>query len=121
MPRLPKSLPSTDRSAIELVIRELRRIGFRPWQIFDPEKSWIDLPDGLAEVMRSIMDLDDAEVMFEHQTRGDAFWIRFVMGNDPYEVVCDHTFREEGDAGYDAYQVVDGIINHWINIESEAL
>ena len=27
------------------------------------------------------------------------FDVRFVMGNDPQEVVCDHSYKDEGEVG----------------------
>lgn len=119
---LPKSLPRDDNAGILAAINALKSVGYRPWQWFDEDyNEWLDLPEPVAEVVAEITSVDDAEVMFEHTERGNAFWVRFVMGNDPSEVICDHSYMDEDEVGHDAYQAIDNLINRWIDIESGAL
>lgn len=118
---LPKSLPRDDKAGIRAAIAALGSVGYKPWQWFDEDyATWADFEDG-ANVVDVITGVDDAEVMFEHTRNGNAFWVRFVMGNDPSEVICDHSYKDEGETGYDGYQAIDALINRWIEIESEAL
>lgn len=119
---LPKSLPRDDKAGIRAAIAALASVGYKPWQWFDEDSAtWVDFEDG-ANVVDTITGVDDASVMFEHDKKGNAFYVRFVMGNDPSEVVCDHSWKEsEEEIGWDAFAALNALSDRWIEIESEAL
>jgi hypothetical protein len=86
------SAPTSDRSGIRQTVRALIAAGWLPL--------WVDYNDGdvekvtrETETVDAIMAVDDAFLVVEKGTeRG---WVRFVMGNDPDEVVCDYTIKLE--------------------------
>lgn len=82
--------PSTDRSAISQIIDGLTKAGWTLDRVFNGGDEDIDTPTK-AEAMDEILDVDDAFLHVKRTDNSDAGWVRFVMGNDPEEVVCDHT------------------------------
>lgn len=82
------STPNTDRSAISQVIDGLTKAGWTLDRVYNGGDE--DEPTPTKDkAMEEILAVDDA---FLHVKRdGDTGWVRFVMGNDPEEVVCDHT------------------------------
>lgn len=55
---------------------------------------WVQVWGGWGTVVGAMGCVDDAFLVVEKGTeRG---WVRFVMGNDPDEVVCDYTIKLEG-------------------------
>ena len=82
------STPSTDRSAISQVIDGLTKAGWTLDRVYDGGDEDIPTPTK-PEAMEAITAVDDA---FLHVARNeDTGWVRFVMGNEPIEVVCDNT------------------------------
>lgn len=82
--------PCDDRQAMRLVIRGIMAKGVTLDFIYDGEE---DVPvSTTATALDILCNLDDA---FLHVVRPDGIrgWIRFVMGNEPFEVVCDHTIN----------------------------
>lgn len=85
--------PTTDAAGIRQTIRALVADGWTLDRVEfgDPEPE--PVYDDETKAMAIITDLDDAFLVV---TRGDqSGWVRFVMGNEPYEVVCDYTVNLE--------------------------
>lgn len=115
---LLKGLPRSDRSAITRVLKVLRVVGYKAHEIFDEdEATYVGLPRGIADVVNEITGVDDATVAFKGES-GDFFYVRFVMGNDPTEVVCDHSWRDdEGEAGWRAFDALNKLSDRWSELE----
>ena len=118
---LPRRLPTSDRGAITFTLKVLRVAGYKPDQIFDEdEATYVALPKDVASAVREITGVDDATVLFKGED-GDSFYVRFVMGNDPTEVVCDHSWRDdEGDAGWKAFDALNQLNDRWSELEANA-
>ena len=83
--------PTTDAGGIRQTIRALVADG---WTLaFAGMRDELEPVWNETEAMAIITDLDDAFLVV---TKGeDSGWVRFVMGNEPYEVVCDYTINLE--------------------------
>ena len=82
------SAPESDRAGIRQTIRALRAAGYTLLEVFDGEETVPVKTE--TEAIDAIMAVDDA-TLFVRTTEGDYNpWVRFVMGNDPEEVVCDY-------------------------------
>lgn len=116
---LPKRLPRDDRSAVRVTLRVLRAAGYVPHQFFDADDStWVSIPSNITDATDMILGVDDAEVLFRGNYLGDSFWVRFVMGNEPTEVICDHSWRDdEVDVGWIAFDALNQLTNRWIELE----
>ena len=83
--------PTTDAGGIRQTIRALVADGWTLDRVEfgeDPEPVRNE-----TEAMEIITDLDDAFLVV---TKGEeSGWVRFVMGNEPPEVVCDYTINLE--------------------------
>jgi hypothetical protein len=80
--------PSSDLAAIRQTIRALRAAGWTLDRVYvgDDEDQPVSTE---TEAIAVITAVDDA---YLYVKRGDETgWVRFVMGNDPDEVICDHT------------------------------
>jgi hypothetical protein len=80
--------PSSDTAGIRQTIRALKDAGYEVLEVFDGEDTIRVKSE--REAIEAITAVDDA-TLFVHK-RGDDRnpWVRFVMGNDPEEVICDH-------------------------------
>lgn len=83
--------PSSDRAAIRQVIRALKKVGYVPLRVFDGEDVVEAYGGSENDVIAAIMAVDDATLAVTKGEGDEAGWVRFVMGNEPDEVVCDHT------------------------------
>ena len=83
--------PTTDAAGIRQTIRALVADG---WTLDRVEFG--DDPEPVrneTEALEHITSVDDAFLVV---TKGEeSGWVRFVMGNEPYEVVCDYTINLE--------------------------
>lgn len=90
----------SDRAGIRLTIQALTADG---WQL--NRVAWdgdYEQVTGLDDALDLITDLDDSLLVVR---RGEeSGWVRFVLGNDPAEVVCDYTVNLE---------VVDRMLDNW--------
>lgn len=80
--------PTSDRGGIQQVIRALKADAWELDFVYDGGDD--DQPVSTeTEAVNAVMAVDDAFLNFK---RGDETgWVRFVLGNDPDEVVCDYT------------------------------
>lgn len=98
--------PSNDREAITLVLEGLSQRGLTITEVI--EDTWC--PDERTQVttVQEAIDLSngvDEAYVFVLTPDGDEGWIRFVLGNDPEEVVCDHTVNLS--------EFIDPIVDPW--------
>jgi hypothetical protein len=87
--------PTTDRGAMQQIIRALLAEGWKLHSVYDGEE---DIPvTGEKEAIDVVESMDMAHV---HFVKGDPAldssllvrgWIFFVLGNEPDEVACDYT------------------------------
>jgi len=85
--------PTTDRGGIEQVIRALRAAGWELDYVDDTEEK---IPVSTEpEAVEAITAVDEAFLhVKKRESNGvvyDTGYVFFVLGNDPEEVVCDHT------------------------------
>lgn len=81
--------PSTDKAGVRQTYRALKAAGYG-----------IDVQDGAGEefldlnendAIGEVMSCDDGYFLVKDSS-GERFgWVWFVFGNDPEEVICDHT------------------------------
>ena len=81
--------PSSDTAAIRQVIRALKAADYPLVHVYDGEEE-IEVTTE-TEAIDAITAVDDAYLYVRTPNRGILGWVRFVMGNDPEEVVCNHT------------------------------
>lgn len=80
--------PSSDSAAIRQTIRALKGAGYTLLEVFDGEDT-VEVKTE-TEALDAITAVDDA-TLFVRTPEGDRNpWVRFVLGNDPEEVVCDY-------------------------------
>lgn len=80
--------PSSDSAAIRQTIRALKGAGYTLLEVFDGEDTVKVKTE--TEALDAITAVDDA-TLFVRTPEGDRNpWVRFVLGNDPEEVVCDY-------------------------------
>lgn len=98
--------PSNDHEAITLILEGLSQKGVSITEVADD--TWnLNERTVVTEVQEAI-DLStgvDEAYVFVLTPDGDEGWIRFVLGNDPEEVVCDHTVNLS--------EFIDPIVNPW--------
>lgn len=84
--------PSNDREAIDLILSGLSQKGISITEVIDD--TWRPDERTVVTTVQEAIDLvtgvDEAYV-FVLTPEHEPGWIRFVLGNDPEEVVCDHT------------------------------
>lgn len=101
--------PSSDSAGIRQAIRALRGAGYTLVEVWDGEET---VPvKNESEAVAAITAVDDA-TLFVRTPEGDRDpWVRFVMGNDPEEVICDYVVD---------LTVLDDLIDTWIAEEEGA-
>jgi hypothetical protein len=82
--------PTTDRAAIGHIIDGLIKAGWDLSTVNDGEE--IHQTRTKAEAMDTITAVDMAH-LFVNRGNSESGWVYFVLGNDPEEVVCDHTIN----------------------------
>lgn len=80
--------PSSDQAGIRQTIRALRDAGYTLVEVFNGEENVVVRTESAA--IDAIMDVDDATLFVRTPDGQYNPWVRFVMGNDPDEVVCDY-------------------------------
>jgi len=88
------SAPSTDQAGIRQTIRALRAAGYELTEVFDGEDRVLVQTE--ADALDAITAVEDAYLFVTHSADPVPHtWVRFVLGNDPEEVVCDYTTNLE--------------------------
>jgi hypothetical protein len=81
--------PTTDADGIQQTVRTLMDCG---WQLVNVQCSGETWPVGTEQAAMDILtDLDDGFLVVSKDN--EEGWVRFVMGNDAPEVVCDYTLN----------------------------
>lgn len=97
------SAPSTDEAGIRQTIRALVDAGYTLLEVFDGDEMIRTRTE--TEAVDAIMAVDDA-TLFVRTPLGDRNpWVRFVMGNDPEEVICDYVVSLD--------HVIDPLMEGW--------
>lgn len=96
--------PKNDTVAIKQTIQALLKAGYKLSKVYDGEE---DIPVTTeTEATEAITAVDDATLWIgEGVGFLSAGWIRFVMGNDPDEVICDYTTNLD--------PVITPLMNEW--------
>jgi hypothetical protein len=82
--------PSSDRDGIVQTIRALKGSGWVLVGVYDGGDG-IEAVSTEAEAVEAIMAVDDAFLYVAEGTQtGLQRWVRYVMGNEPFDVICDH-------------------------------
>lgn len=96
--------PSSDTAGIRQTIRALRDAGYTLVEVWDGEETVRVKTE--TEAVEAITAVDDA-TLFVRTPEGDRNpWVRFVMGNDPEEVICDHVDSLS--------PVLDALMDRWM-------
>lgn len=82
------STPTTDRGGIEQVIRALVAAGWELHYVDDRGDETIEVSTE-PEAVKAITDVDEAFLFVKRADQTG--YVFFVLGNDPWEVVCDYT------------------------------
>lgn len=93
--------PTTDRGGIQQVLRVLTESGHTLDRVYDGED--VDVST-VKDALEAVTAVDDAYLFVTLPDGERTGWVRFVLGNDPEEVVCDHTVNLE---------VVDKLTRSW--------
>lgn len=97
------STPISDSAAIRQAIRNLRAAGWCLSYVDDGrDRVRVDTEN---EALDAILAVEDARLFLVNRATGLISWVRFVMGNDPDEVICDHGERLS--------PVLDALIGSW--------
>lgn len=98
------SAPTSDEDGIRQAVRALQEGGWVLLHVYDGED---DVPvTNEAEVVEAVTAVEDAYLWVAEGTpTGHRGWVRFVLGNDPDEVICDHTIN---------LAPLDRLTDHWI-------
>lgn len=98
--------PSNDTEAITLILEGITAAGCVVEQVCDDTWNPDELTDvtTVAEAVDLVTGVDEAYVYVMLPTT-ETSWIRFVLGNDPEEVACDH--------GVNLSPFLDPIIKPW--------
>jgi hypothetical protein len=95
--------PKTDEAAIRQTIRALKAAGYVLDRVHDGgEEIKVSTEQ---EAIDAIMAVDDAYLFVNHADGERGSHIRFVLGNDPEEVICDH--------GVSLSHVLDPLTEKW--------
>ena len=90
--------PSTDRAAVRQIIRALKGAGWVLARVYDGEGHPAVASE--TEALNAIFAVDEAYLhvvkgyddLRQDHARG---WVRFVLGNEPFEVAADYTVNLE--------------------------
>ena len=81
--------PSSDRAGVIQTFRALIAAGWTEPSVWDGEESTAVTTEGQA--VEIVMSVDQAHLHVKKD--GETGWVFFVLGNDPDEVINDHTIN----------------------------
>lgn len=87
------SAPKTDEAGIRQVIRALVGAGYSLVEVWDGEET-VKVRNE-TQAVAAVTAVDDATLFFRTPEGDRNPWVRFVLGNDPEEVVCDYVVSLE--------------------------
>lgn len=94
---LPSSQPQCDRDGIAMSMNALLNNGWDLFQVWDGEE-YVDIFDNNQNTaLDAIMAVDGATLKVRRPAADlggigyESGWVYFVLGNAPWEVICDHT------------------------------
>lgn len=82
------SAPSSDKAAIRQIIRALKDAGYTLVEVWDGGDETIPVKDE-GKAIDAIMAVDDATLFVRTPDGQYNPWVRFVLGNEPFEVAAD--------------------------------
>ena len=97
------STPKNDRAAVRQIVLALVEAGLTV--------NTVDYGDGETELVHNVDDaIDEVMAVDEvylilHNSQGHDFWVYFVLGNDPEEVVSDHSLS--------LGRIIDEVVREW--------
>lgn len=125
MPKAYKTKPSTDRAAVKRILDLVYEMGGRPTRLNNGGERVIFPRDASkADVLKAMFQTDeDYLTVFRMElpevgssdSGAERFWMRFVYGNDPEEVLCDHSVPLDGVDGPMA-AAIDKLTESWWNL-----
>lgn len=105
------STPKTDEAAIRQIVRALHAAGFPFLEVYDGEE--MVQARNESEAVAAVTAVDDATLFVHDPESGRNPWVRFVLGNDPEEVVADWTIDVER---FD--RTITSVTDRWWNTTS---
>jgi hypothetical protein len=92
---LPSLCHTCQRIAVErdIVTRAIDALVLAGYQVRESEDG--AFTDTRSVLLNLLFDLDDAFVIANHKESGKSGWVRFVFGNDGYDVISDYTISLE--------------------------
>lgn len=97
--------PSSDESGIRQTIRALRKAGHVITGVDNGEEEVPFTPDARESDIVDEATATDSASMYVRLPDGTETWVFFVLGNDPFEVICDH--------GVSLSPVLDPLTKSW--------
>jgi len=101
------SAPKTDEAGIRQTVRALRNAGYVLVHVEDGGDDPVPVSTE-QDAVDAITAVDDAYLVVRPKDADDDMpgsWVRFVLGNDPEEVICDH--------GVSLSHVLDPLMERW--------
>lgn len=108
------SAPKSDAEAMYRYLQALRELGWEPvavgdggpWESVKEPKQWTD-----DEIVAVLSDVDISWLRMKHPAHESLNTLVFVTGNDPTEVLSDHTVGREGDPWDVDLEAVVSVVN----------
>ena len=102
--------PKNDHAGILQVIHALKKAGWNPTEITDPELVDVSTLNGNEIADLIVKNYDSTVLRFKKPEAANSRiqWVYFVLGNSPDEVVCDYTV---GNKEFDT--IVSEITGNW--------
>lgn len=93
---------TTDRSALQHVIREMKKRGWNVRSV-DNGGGYVKMAGkGETEILDEALASDDARIRFESAEGDHRHTILIVLGNSPWEIVADWGYAVGDTDGFDA-------------------
>lgn len=110
------SAPKSDAEAMYRYLQALRELGWEPvavddggghWESVKAPKPWTD-----DEIVAVLSDADISQLWMMHPAHVTVHTLVFVTGNDPTEVLADHSVGREDDPWDVDLEAVVSVVNH---------
>jgi len=97
------SIPKTDQAAVRQTIRALRAFGYLLVSVDDGEELLSTTTE--KQALEAIMAVDEATLWVTSPGSLHFAFVRFVLGNDPEEVICDYSVKLE--------DALESVLDEW--------